>query len=372
MKTIVRNNLRKLKRTTFLMTRGLGLSVPKPTDISFVVEKQDWAIKWVGENISETVNECSSVNMSTTIHPEQLDGQVVHFGSQYMWVDWHSITSKNNKCIVSFFHGKPSDGPEAEKHVESFLKTIPSLDRIVTAASLIENRLLEWGVPREKLVKIPIGVDTKKFTPCTTEEKNLARKKLGVNAKTILIGSFQKDGIGWGEGLEPKLIKGPDIFVETMRKLKAAGLPVVALLTGPARGYVKLMLEKYNIPFVHNYVQNHSDLVDYYRCLDFYCVSSREEGGPKGIIESMACGVPVVSTEVGMAPDFIHNNKTGFMVKTEDYPSLADSIINLYQNPELRKQVIENSLQKVKEADWAVVGRDHWEKVYKPLILNEN
>ena len=86
----------------------------------------------------------------------------------------------------------------------------------------------------------------------------------------------------------------------------------------------------------------------------------------------MACGVPVVSTEVGMAPDFIFNNKTGFMVKTEDYSGLADGILNLYQNPELRKQVIENSLKKVKEADWAVVGRDHWEKVYKPLILNEN
>ena len=71
-----------------------------------------------------------------------------------------------------------------------------------------------------------------------------------------MICSFQKDGIGWGEGLEPKLIKGPDIFVETMRNLKAAGLPVVAMLTGPARGYVKLMLDKYNVPFIHNYSGN--------------------------------------------------------------------------------------------------------------------
>ena len=92
-----------------------------------------------------------------------------------MWVDWHSIISKNNICVVSFFHGKLLDGPDVERHIENFLKTIPSLDRIVTGASLVENRLLNWGVPREKLVKIPIGVNTDIFTPCTTKEKNLVR-----------------------------------------------------------------------------------------------------------------------------------------------------------------------------------------------------
>ena len=51
----------------------------------------------------------------------------------------------------------------------------------------------------------------------------------------------------------------------------------------------------------------------------------------------MACGVPVVSTDVGMAPDFILNNQTGFMVKTEDCSGLAESVLTLYQNPKLKK-----------------------------------
>ena len=42
--------------------------------------------------------------------------------------------------------------------------------------------------------------------------------------------------------------------------------------------------------------------------LDMYMVTSREEGGPMGLLESMACGVPVVSTPVGMAPDLLQNN----------------------------------------------------------------
>ena len=170
MKTIVRNTFRRLKRAAFLTKKSFGFNVAPAMDISFVAEKQDWAIKWIGENISKIINKCSGIDMNTTIHPEQLNNQVVHFGSQYMWVDWHSIISKITVVLLVFFTVSPRT-VQMLRHIENFLKTIPSLDRIVTGASLVENRLLNWGVPREKLVKIPIGVNTNIFTPCTTKEK---------------------------------------------------------------------------------------------------------------------------------------------------------------------------------------------------------
>ena len=45
------------------------------------------------------------------------------------------------------------------------------------------------------------------------------RNLLGIPRNSILIGSFQKDGVGWKEGIKPKLIKGPDIFVKVLDKL---------------------------------------------------------------------------------------------------------------------------------------------------------
>ena len=108
------------------------------------------------------------------------------------------------------------------------------------------------------------------------------RNKLKIPKDALVIGSFQKDGIGWGDGMKPKFIKGPDIFVETLRILSKKGLPIYALITGPARGYVIELLKQNNIPYHHSYVSRAEDLVPFYQALDIYLITSREEGGPMG------------------------------------------------------------------------------------------
>ena len=71
----------------------------------------------------------------------------------------------------------------------------------------------------------------------------------------ILIGSFHKDGNGWDDGLTPKLIKGPDIFIKTINEIKKKiGRDQFAVvLTAPARGYIKERLTKNSIEFFHFY-----------------------------------------------------------------------------------------------------------------------
>ena len=55
----------------------------------------------------------------------------------------------------------------------------------------------------------------------TSKSRQDARKRLGIPQTAVVIGSFQKDGNGWGEGKEPKLIKGPDVLLETLEILKS-------------------------------------------------------------------------------------------------------------------------------------------------------
>ena len=80
------------------------------------------------------------------------------------------VLPKKHKYIVSFLHGKPDDSPEVKKHIEDFLKTKNSIFKIVTASSLVYQRLLNWGIEEQKISLIPIGVDT--------EEDYLAIKKI--------------------------------------------------------------------------------------------------------------------------------------------------------------------------------------------------
>jgi len=293
--------------------------------------------------------------------------QVVHFGSKYMWLNWGQAAGGSNKYVVSFFHGKHEDGPDVSRHIDEFLTTVPRLSKIVASNSLVHERLISWGVPSDKIVRIPIGVNTKVFTPPTDQQRQDARKKLNIPADAIVIGSFQKDGVGWGDGMEPKFIKGPDIFVETLKNL-SSDLPVFAMLTGPARGYVKSRLDERGIPYAHAYPDDHADLVECYHALDLYIVSSREEGGPMGLMESMATHVPVVSTNVGMAPDLIEDGVTGGLDLTITPEGLAAKVREILDSDVDRNALTKRAHEAVMVCDWSVVGKRHFEEVYLPLM----
>jgi glycosyltransferase involved in cell wall biosynthesis len=336
--------------------------------VQFVIENADWAIRRVGEHVRDEVNNLAPNSVEVTTSPARIANRIVHFGSQYMWLDWMRHMPTGNRYVTSFFHGKVEDGPDVAAHIERFLETVPKLSTIVTGAGLIERRLLSWGVPREKVVRIPIGVDTRIFRAPTEELRALARKRFELTPGRVIVGSFQKDGTGWGNGLEPKHIKGPDIFVAAMAELKAQGVPVTAFLTGPARGYVMQALKQLDIPFVHTFIKNHAELATCYHALDLYLVTSREEGGPMGLLESMASGVPVVSTYVGMAPDLITDGVSGGLINTESPLDIALRALDLLAQSDGGQSLRAEARKAVLGCDWTTVGRDHWLRVYRPLM----
>ena len=286
-----------------------------------------------------------------------------------MWLNWGKYMANENHFITSFFHGKPEDGEEMKIHIDLFLESVERLDKVITASSLIEERLLKWGVPQKKLVKIPLGVNTNLFNLPSNFKKDYIRKSLGISKDFIVIGSFQKDGSGWKDGLDPKFIKGPDLFVSTLKLLLSWGYPVYALLTGPARGYVKKELEKSGIPYFHTYPKNHNDLISLYHALDVYLITSREEGGPMGLLESIACGTPVASTNVGMASDIISDKITGVLVDQIEVENIAQKVEYLINMSKKEKGDLQIKARKVVEkCDWKLVAKEHLEKIYNPLI----
>jgi glycosyltransferase involved in cell wall biosynthesis len=363
----LRNWRTRLNCLPWWLSAKSGIYQGEGPPVRFVIENADWAIRWVGKHICEEIEALEQGRIAVTSKPENLAHRLVHFGSQYMWLDWGHHMSRSNRFVTSFFHGKPEDGSDVARHIDRFLGSVSRLERIVTAASLVEKRLLDWGVPHSKLVRIPIGVDTSLFSPPNSLQRIAARQRFNIPDDAVVVGSFQKDGLGWGDGMEPKLIKGPDIYIEAMRIISMMGIKVVGFLTGPARGYVKQGLTAAGIPFVHTYVKEHSDLVHCYHALDLYLVTSREEGGPMGLLESMASGVPVVSTQVGMAPDLIINGSTGRLANVDDAQQVAAMALELISMPNLH-QLREQALEAVKIADWSVVAQSHWNKVYQPLL----
>ncbi|HEB79886.1 MAG TPA: hypothetical protein ENI79_05380, partial [Rhodospirillales bacterium] len=227
--TPLKSTLAKIARRSLcagygaLHEAGVYRSAPPP--IAYVIEKADWSIKWDGHYYKKGIEARHPGSVSISANPEKIFNRIAHFGSQFIWGLWSEFFSRSNRTVVTYYHGKREDGPEMARHIDEFLSSPHRLDRVVTAASPVERRLLEWGVPPDKLVRSPLGVDTALFHPPNGEERQEVRARLGVPKDSLCIGSFQKDGVGWGQGLEPKLIKGPDVFVEAAVRL-ARNFPV--------------------------------------------------------------------------------------------------------------------------------------------------
>ena len=345
-----------------------GLYNDSGKNIHYIAENANWAIRWEGEGIERGLKIIPNTSFEVRFNPTRSINRVVHFGSQYVWGNWAPYLPKKNTYAVSFFHGKRSDGPAVSLHIDKFLEYQNKADRIITANTLVEKRLLNWGVEKNKVVKIPIGIDVDTFHRKDEKAKLDIRKILKIPNDVNVIGSFQKDGNGWGKGLTPKLIKGPDIFLSVVEKL-AKQVAVHVLLTGPARGYVMNGLRRIGVPFTHRYPKSVKELASLYNALDLYMITSREEGGPKGLLEGMASGVPVVSTNVGMASDLLVDNTSGGVVPVDNVEQLvikAGQIIRMEKQQ--KETLIRNARENVLKCDWKVVARNHWENVYLPLL----
>ena len=333
----------------------------------YVADRANWVIRWVGDSYVGAIEDARPGTAAVRTDPMGLFRRVVHFGSHFNWGNWLPVLPATNRYAVTIFHGKREDGPEMARHVEFFVANHHRVERVVTASAMMENRLLEWGVPREKLVRVPLGVDTGKFRLPSANERADARRRFGIPDGALCIGSFQKDGVGWGEGFEPKLVKGPDVFVEAAGRL-AREFPVFVMLTGPARGYVKRGLERQGVPFHHFYAPDDHAVATCYHALDLYLMSSREEGGPLALLESMASGVPLVSTRTGMAEDVIEDGCNGALVEVGDIGGLVERAGELLADGQMAEDFRRQGLAAVQRYRWSEVAARLHDEVYKPLL----
>ncbi|CAA6604916.1 Glycosyltransferase (fragment) [Rhodospirillaceae bacterium LM-1] len=366
-RTITSSIARHVLSTGYSRARRLGLFDPGATPILYLAEKADWSIRHDGLSYCKALEATHPGTTRFSVRPEHATGRIAHFGSQFVWQAWNKTLDPNARRLVTFFHGKPEDGPQMKEHVTYLLDHLGDLEFVVTASSLVERRLLSWGVPEKKVARVPLGVDLRLFSPPDAHEREAARNFFGVPTESICIGSFQKDGSGWGEGMEPKLIKGPDLFVDTVAIL-ARHFPVFVLLTGPARGYVKRRLAGLGIPFSHRMLQRAELVSQAFKAIDLYIVASREEGGPKAILESLACGVPLVTTAVGMAEDVVRDGVSGCLVQTPDANALAQRAGELLASPELASKLAAQGLADVRPFAWDKVAELLFERVYKKLL----
>tara|TARA_R110000824_G_scaffold14726_9_gene62490 strand:+ start:3664 stop:4590 length:927 start_codon:yes stop_codon:yes gene_type:complete len=207
---------------------------------------------------------------------------------------WRKVPLKqliDKKVIVTIHHVVP------EKFSKDSLREFIARDKFVDQYHTPCQKTKDFI---SKITKKPIEVigywyNSKIWYPV---DKLEARERLQIPPDAYVVGSFQRDTEG-SDLVSPKLEKGPDLFIETLKNVGKNNLFV--LLGGWRRQYVINRLNQENIDFSFVELAPFDTLRDMYAACDLYVVASRVEGGPQAILEASAMKVPIVSRDVGMA-----------------------------------------------------------------------
>lgn len=292
--------------------------------------------------------------------------QCVHATSQFLFAN-PAVSRMSPRMSVDFLHGSSESHPHFRKALDALLRFSGDSLRVRVSNSITERWVLDAGVPRNIVHRIPLGIRLEQVPLRTPATRLAARHRLGIPDDAFVVGSFQKDGVGWGAGMEPKPIKGPDVFLAAMAAAKDRIPGLMALLSGPARGYVIEGLRQMHIPFRHAYPKRPADMAPLYHALDAYCIASRDEGGPKALLEAFASGVPLVSTRVGQVVDLATDGTDALLADTEDAPTLAAHLVRIAEmgDDELRRMtaagrvVAERNAYERQDGLWREFFNDH-------------
>ena len=111
-----------------------------------------------------------------------------------------------------------------------------------------------------------------------------------------------------------------------------------------------------------------SDVPDYLQNADIFLLPSLFEGLPLTLLESMACGLPVISTPVSIAPEIIEKWDNGIIVPFKSPEAISNAVITLLSNPDLRETYAKNSATAAKETmSWKSVA-EQYISLYQSII----
>jgi glycosyltransferase involved in cell wall biosynthesis len=324
-----------------LVARGLvrarTASWPDHSRLFSVGDRGGWSVDEDADHLTATARRLG-IAVAPASWARFAERQSVFLTSHFEALDPRWLAS-SHRLATAYLHGRPgtAGAPEFDEALAALRSNPDRLSRIQVTHAEMHELVLTAGVDPACVYRIPVGIDVENFPLATADMRAAARATLGLPESGFVVGSFQKDGVGWREGLEPKLVKGPDVLVAALDQLRGDVPELHVLLTGPARGYVRRELERRGIPYRHTVAVSRRDLARAYHALDVYLVTSRQEGGPKAVLEAMAAGTPLVATRVGQAQDVVEHGTNGWLVDVGDAEALADSAARIQDgvDPEL-------------------------------------
>jgi glycosyltransferase involved in cell wall biosynthesis len=188
-------------------------------------------------------------------------------------------------------------------------------------------------VPSKKVITLYNSIDPDDYSDHIYENK--VPDKLKYKTSDIILGTvgrlyYQKDPI--------TLIKSFKIINDAIPNTK-----LVIVGDGPLIDKCLELIDELDLQNKIQLAGFQKNSKDYYRIFDMFLLSSHYEGLPYALLEAMIMGIPCVGTNVVGIKDLIIPGQTGYLVEEGDYKSLANTVLDLLENPSLLSVFSENA-----------------------------
>lgn len=237
---------------------------------------------------------------------------------------------------VHTFHGHVLEGYFTPAATQFFVRIERVLarrtDRIITVSPRLRQTLLAMGIGRPEQVEvIPLGLELDRFLRIPRGQAAL-RSSLRIPDGAPLLGIVGR--------LVP--IKDHPTLLQAITLFPDGGQAPHLLVVGDGERREELQRLTHHLGLASrvHYLGWRDDLDAILGGLDVVICCSRNEGTPVALIEAMAAGVPVISTDVGGVADLVAHGETGWLVPPGDPTALARGIGKLLGDPGLCRRLV--------------------------------
>jgi glycosyltransferase involved in cell wall biosynthesis len=189
-----------------------------------------------------------------------------------------------------------------------------------------------------KIIILPNGIELEKFQNIYSHNKNNHTKKT-----IIFVGTLRP-------------VKGVKYLIKAMRiihkKLPDTNLLIVG--DGPDRDKLETLVQELNLQNCIHFAGKvpNEKIPEYMTQADLFVLPSLSESFGIVNIEAMASGLPIVTTNVGGLPEIVINGENGFVVEPKNPEAIAEKVILILNDENLKKKISENNQKKAKDYSW--------------------
>lgn len=211
-------------------------------------------------------------------------------------------------------------------HVGSNRQFKDFIDLNIAEGQNVYQWLRDQGEPTKRVELIPNGVDVDRFHPRPKPTEVLARLPAEASRRFIAgyAGRFSEE-------------KDPLLFVQLAEATADLdGLMFLMIGGGPMEAEVVDRINSVaKSDQIHFAGMRMEDTPDYLACFDVLILPSRLDGRPNVVMECLALGIPVISTDVGALPEMVQDGVNGYICKSGDVETFSERLWSLVNNFEL-------------------------------------